>query len=109
QDAAVAVPVLSEIFPDVSLDELQHWLEAADGDPEAATMLILENQTQQLEINMESKTEPSKKNDNDAMLIKAVDELDIKSVAQLVKSAEDMDPENVDIALELAQEKGNSA
>ncbi|CAL4080945.1 unnamed protein product, partial [Meganyctiphanes norvegica] len=45
-DDTEAVANLLEIFPELSVEELQHWLDAAEGDLEAAITLILENQTQ---------------------------------------------------------------
>jgi len=53
QDDAEAVASLLEIFPEVSIEELHHWLDAADGDLEAAITLILENQGHSPEDDME--------------------------------------------------------
>ncbi|CAL4077302.1 unnamed protein product, partial [Meganyctiphanes norvegica] len=62
QDATEAISSLQVIFPDVNGEVLQYWLDAADGDIEAATSLILDNQTQQPSSNLGAQAAASQVN-----------------------------------------------
>ncbi|CAL4125400.1 unnamed protein product, partial [Meganyctiphanes norvegica] len=52
QDVTEDISSLLAIFPDVGIEVLQYWLNAAGGDIAAATMLIPDNQTQHSSHNM---------------------------------------------------------
>ena len=59
-DVTKDIVSLLEMFPDTKLEVLQHCLDAAGGDMETATMLLLENQKQQPNINREYNEAASK-------------------------------------------------